>query len=69
VDLILIAKSFWSKLNFKLAVFNLFDEKAYEPSPYDPNAVDSSQIPSGAWIAGDYPLTGRGYYAGIDYTF
>ena len=69
VDLILIGERIWGGLDLKISIFNLFDEKAYEPSPYDPNAVDSTQTPNGAWIPGDYPLSGRSFYAGIDYRF
>lgn len=43
-------------LDLALAVRNLFDEDAREPSPYDPTA------PLGAWIPNDYPLTSRGYW-------
>lgn len=69
VDLVLRAQHVLPGLDLKISIFNAFDKKAYEPSPYDPTAVDSSGNPSGAWISGDYPLSGRSYYAGLSYQF
>jgi iron complex outermembrane receptor protein len=69
VDLILQGHDVLAGLDLKISIFNAFDQKAYEPSSYDPSAVDSSGNPNGAWIPGDYPLSGRSYYAGLSYQF
>jgi iron complex outermembrane receptor protein len=69
IDLILQGQGVLPGLDLKISIFNIFDQEAYEPSPYDPSAVDSSGNPIGAWIPGDYPLSGRSYYAGISYQF
>lgn len=46
-----------------LAVRNLFDEDAREPSPYDATA------PLGAFIPYDYPLEGRSFWAELRFHF
>jgi outer membrane receptor for ferrienterochelin and colicins len=63
IDLILQTKSVAKGLDLSISIFNLLDDNAKEPSPYDPAAPNSALIPS------DYPLAGRSYYAKVSYQF
>ncbi len=63
VDALIKGNNVLSGLDVTFSVFNLFDEDAREPSPYDRAA------PEGAFIPGDYPLAGRSYYMGLNYRF
>lgn len=63
VNMTLRKKNILKKWDFALAVRNLFDEGAREPSPYDPLA------PQGAWAANDYPLKGFEVWAELRFHF
>lgn len=45
-----------SRFGVTAGIKNLLDKAALEPSPFQPG------IPAGAFIPGDYPLEGRGYF-------
>jgi iron complex outermembrane receptor protein len=63
VDMLIKGYDVLPGLDLMFTIFNLFDEHAEEPSPYDPAA------PGGALIPGDYPLAGRSYNVGLIYRF
>ena len=63
VDLTLRRRNIFGKLNVALLIHNLFDENAFEPSPFDPGA------PSGSLVPGDFPLPGRYVGGELRYEF
>ena len=63
VNLTLRRKNIAKRLDLTLAVRNLFNENAREPSPYDPTA------PAGAYIPNDYPMEGRSVYGELRFHF
>lgn len=63
VNLTLRRKNIAKNWDAALALRNIFDEDAREPSPYDPSA------PGGAFIPGDYPLEGRAVWGEIRFHF
>ena len=63
VNLTLRRKNIANHWEVALAVRNLFDEDAREPSPYDPDA------PEGAYIPNDYPMEGRAVWAELSCRF
>jgi iron complex outermembrane receptor protein len=63
VNLTLRRKNIAGHWDAALAVRNLFDEDAREPSPFDARA------PLGAFIPFDYPLEGRSFWAELRFDF
>jgi iron complex outermembrane receptor protein len=63
VDLTLRRRNIIDGLSAALLVHNVFDENAFEPSPFDPAS------PAGALIPGDYPLAGRAISGELRYRF
>lgn len=63
VDLTLRRRNIIDGLSAAVMVRNIFDEKAFEPSPYN------STVPTGALVPGDYPLEGRSIMGEIRYNF
>lgn len=62
VDATLRRKSIWKRYDFALAVRNLFNEDAREPSSFDP-ALEVAPIPK------DYPMEGRSFFGEIQLKF
>lgn len=63
VNLTLRRKNIVKHWDIGLAVRNLFDENAREPSPYDPTT------PLGAQIPDDYPMEGQSFWAELRFHF
>jgi outer membrane receptor for ferrienterochelin and colicin len=59
VNLSLGCQCFTPELNLSVTVKNVFDDNAFEPSPYDVQPA----------YPGDYPLEGRAAYFSADYSF
>ena len=65
VNLSIRRKNIAKHWDVALAVRNLFDEDAREPSPYDSNGLDGVFVP----IPNDYPMEGRSIYGEVRYAF
>ena len=63
VNLSLRRKNIAKNLSAALLVRNIFDENVYDPSPYNSN------VPSGSFIPGDYPMDGRSIMGEIRFRF